>query len=135
MDVNSILTGMNSQATTRAANSQSGSATPDYDTFLKLLMAQLTNQDPTAPMESTDYMAQLAQFSSVEQQTKTNNKLDSLLASSALSQAERFIGRTVTSADGSVSGKVVSVRVFSDGILAKLEGGKEIALEPGVTVA
>lgn len=133
MDVNSIMTGMNSQAP--RSGKGGGSSAPSLDTFLQLLMAQMKNQDPTEPMKSTEYMGQLAQFSSVEQATQTNSKLDSLLASSALTQAERFIGRTVTSADGSVSGKVQSVRVFSDGLMAKLESGQEIVLEPGVTVA
>jgi flagellar basal-body rod modification protein FlgD len=56
------------------------------------------------------------------------------MSSLALTQAEGFIGRTVTSADGSLTGKVVSVRVTSDGAMATLDGGQELLLGPGITV-
>jgi len=46
--------------------------------FLKLLTTQMTNQDPTSPMDSSDYAVQLATFSQVEQQVKTNDLLTSL---------------------------------------------------------
>ena len=51
-------------------------------------------------MDATQQVTQLAQFSSVEQAVQTNTKLDQLLASSSLQQADGIIGRTVTSADG-----------------------------------
>ncbi len=79
-------------------------ATVDYQSFLKLLIAQMKNQDPTDPMDSTQYVAQLATFSQVEQAVQTNAKLDRILQSSALSQADTLIGRSITSADGSVTG-------------------------------
>ena len=87
----------------------------DYNTFLQLLIAEMKNQDPTKPMDSAQYIGQLASFSNVEQAVKTNAKLDAMMSSMALTQAEGFIGRTVTSADDSVSGKVISVRVTADG--------------------
>ncbi len=90
-------------------SSQTAAATPtaqtvDYQSFLKLLVAEMKNQDPTSPMESTDYVAQLATFSQVEQSVQVNSKLEQLLQSSQLSQASSIIGRTVTSADGKISG-------------------------------
>ena len=91
------------------------SNTVDYNGFLQLLIAQLKNQDPTSPSDSTQFVSQLASFSAVEQQVQTNSKLSSLLASSKLSQADAVIGRTLTSADGSVSGKVVSVTLTDTG--------------------
>ena len=59
----------------------------DYESFLKLLVAEMKNQDPTKPMESTDFVAQLATFSQVEQTVQSNTKLDQILQSTALSQA------------------------------------------------
>lgn len=56
----------------------------DFDMFLKMLTAQVENQDPLDPMSSEDYAAQLAQFSGVEQQTKTNDLLEGLNAGFAL---------------------------------------------------
>ncbi|MFV2001871.1 MAG: flagellar hook capping FlgD N-terminal domain-containing protein, partial [Paracoccaceae bacterium] len=50
----------------------------DFETFLKLLTTQLKNQDPLKPVDSSDFAVQLATFSSVEQQVKTNDLLTSL---------------------------------------------------------
>lgn len=107
----------------------------DYQSFLKLLVAQMKNQDPTNPMDSTQYMAQLAAFSQVEQSVQMNTKLDQMLQSSTLAQADAIIGRTVTSADGETTGKVAEVRLISNGIVAVLEGGKEITMGPGVKIS
>lgn len=131
---------MNVGSVTSAAYGQSSSAgektsTVSYDNFLKLLMTQMKNQDPTDPMKSTEYMAQLATFSQVEQSVKSNEKLDALLSSFALSQADSVIGRTVSSADGTVSGKVESVMIISDGAVAKLSSGDRILLGPGVVIS
>ena len=132
MEVNSIGAGSTAQ---QNSSSPTSNASLDYDAFLKLLVAELKNQDPTEPMKSTDYVAQLATFSNVEQAIQTNSKLDSLLSSSALAQIDGLIGRTVTSADGSVSGKVEAVRVVSSGAVAVLDTGKEVTLGTGVTVS
>ena len=106
----------------------------DYQSFLKLLIAQMKNQDPTKPMDSTQYVAQLATFSQVEQSVQTNSKLDQLLLSSALSQADSLIGRTIASADGKTSGKVEEVRLAGSGLIAVLEDGTEVAIGSGVTI-
>lgn len=118
-----------------AATDAASKTQVDYQSFLKLLVAQMKNQDPTDPMDSTQYMAQLAAFSQVEQSVQMNTKLDQMLQSSALAQADAIIGRTVTSADGSLSGKVEEVRLTSNGIVAVLQGGKEIAMGTGVKIS
>jgi len=106
----------------------------DYQSFLKLLIAQMKNQDPTQPMDSTQYVAQLATFSQVEQSVQMNTKLDGILQSSALSQADALIGHSVTSADGETTGTVSEVRLSSTGLIAVLDDGTEMAVAPGVTV-
>lgn len=131
MNVASVTAPAMSQKTSTAEKT----STVSYDNFLRLLLTQMRNQDPTDPMKSTEYMAQLATFSQVEQAVKSNEKLDALLASFALSQADSVIGRTVTSADGTVSGQVVSVRVTSQGPLATLSTGDELLLGQGTVVS
>ena len=121
-----------SDATTAA---KSSAASMDYNAFLRLLIAQLKNQDPTKPMDSTQFVAQLATFSQVEQSIASNKKLDSLLTSSALSLADAVIGRTVTSPDGSTGGVVASVKITSDGPIATLQNGTTIPLGAGVIVS
>ena len=81
------------------------------DDFLKLLITQLSNQDPTSPMENTQFIAQMAQFSSLEQMTNMNQefaKMNSMLVSS---QAVGTIGKTVdiTLGDTKTTGVVEAV--------------------------
>src|SRR3712207_366020 len=63
-----------------------GSSKLGKEEFLKLLMAQLSHQDPTAPADSTQFVAQLAQFASLEMMTNANDTLEALLVSSAAQQ-------------------------------------------------
>jgi flagellar basal-body rod modification protein FlgD len=82
-----------------------GEIAKDYDMFLRLMTAQLKNQDPLQPLDGTEFVAQLAQFSGVEQQIKTNERLDSLLGALTRSAAEvslGFLGRTVETASSKV---------------------------------
>ena len=132
---NGVTAAANAAVKSAAKTAGSVAASLDSNTFLTLLLTQLKNQDPTKPMDSTEYVSQLATFSEVEQSTKTNAKLDSLLSSSFLDQASAIIGRTVTSSDGTVSGVVGSVRVTSDGALARLTDGRDLLLASGVVVS
>lgn len=129
-----------SQATAAIAASHSSAASAampkvDYNEFLQMLITELKNQDPTNPMDPTQSISQLATFSQLEQQIQTNTALNAMLTSSALSQAEGIIGRTVTSADGSTSGQVVSVSVTSAGATANLSNGSQVSLVDGVTIS
>ncbi|AGB44439.1 flagellar hook assembly protein FlgD [Mesorhizobium sp. CO1-1-7] len=106
----------------------------DYQSFLKLLIAEMKNQDPTKPMDSTAYVAQLATFSQVEQSVQTNTKLDQIMQSSALSQADALIGRNITSADGKTTGTVASVTLGSNGLIAVLQDGTTVPVGAGVSI-
>ena len=92
--------GSDPSAAASQTSGASSAASLDYDSFLRLFVAQLQNQDPMNPMEGTEYTAQLAQFSSLEQSIKSNEKLDGLMSQLSLSQANSLIGRTATTADG-----------------------------------
>ena len=121
--------------TTSSSTTDAASASLNYDSFLKLLVAQMKNQDPTEPMDSSEQIAQLATFSQVEQTIKTNTNLESLLQRTSLSEANAVIGKTVTSEDGKTTGVVKEVKLYSDGIIAVLENGDELVIGPGVTVS
>ena len=124
-----------SNATASTASKSKASGTVDYNAFLQLLIAEMKNQDPTEPMKSSEYMAQFASFSNVEQAIQINTKLDSLLTASALSQADALLGHTVTSADGKISGVVKSLRIVSGGLVATLDNGKELPIGEGIKIS
>jgi flagellar basal-body rod modification protein FlgD len=76
------------------------------ETFLKMFMAQMKYQDPLSPMQSSEFTAQLAQFSSLEQLFTVNENLESIKASQG--QADRFdallfIGKEITAEGNSLS--------------------------------
>ncbi|MQT12740.1 flagellar hook assembly protein FlgD [Segnochrobactrum spirostomi] len=128
MTVSSVTSSTGAASKSSSSTSTSTLGSLNSDTFLKLMLAELKNQDPTSPMDTAQYMSQLASFTQVEQATKTNTKLDTMLSAS-------MIGRTVTSSDGTVSGTVASVQPSSNGVIAKLTNGKSLAIESGVTVS
>lgn len=81
-----------------AAVRQTGNSSLGKDDFLKILMAQLQNQDPLNPMEDKDFVAQMAQFSSLEQITNMTASIEKLVAAQQTSQMigfESFIGKEV----------------------------------------
>lgn len=61
-----------------ASNSDKAAISSDFETFIKMLTVQMENQDPLNPVDSADFAVQLATFSTVEQQVKTNSLLASL---------------------------------------------------------
>ncbi|CAM3293139.1 flagellar hook assembly protein FlgD [Asticcacaulis taihuensis] len=73
----------------------------DYTTFLNLLTAQVKNQDPLSPMDTTEWTNQLVQYSSVEQQIKANGYLETIAnasgASGSMTSAVNYIGKTIGS--------------------------------------
>lgn len=87
-----------SSAATQAATA---SLTSDFETFLQMLTAQAEYQDPLDPIDSSEYAAQLAQFSMVEQQVLTNDTLAELvsqLSSSNLQSLSGWVGMDVRAA-------------------------------------
>lgn len=98
--------------------------------FLRLFTNQLKYQDPMNPMNSTEFTAQLAQFSSLEQLTNINSGLEQLLSfQSSLNNGmvTGFIGKTVTTQDG-VTGKVTGVSFENGSASLMLEGGTTCAI-------
>ena len=118
-----------------ANNADADNAALNYNAFLQLLMAQMRNQDPTQPTDPAQSLAQLASFSSVEQSIKINSKLDDLLQMQRLGQATDFIGRTLTSADGSITGVCKSLQITANGVVATLDNDKTLTIGPGITVS
>jgi flagellar basal-body rod modification protein FlgD len=87
MDIAQTQTGQQASSRTATAlipENETSALTSDFDTFLKMLTAQMKNKDPLNPIDSADYAVQLATFSGVEQQVQTNDLLRALGAGSEL---------------------------------------------------
>jgi flagellar basal-body rod modification protein FlgD len=101
------------------------------DDFLQLLVTQMKDQDPLQPTDNTQFVAQLAQFSSLEQETQINTATGKQLAADQLSQAIGLIGHTVSYLDSqgqAQSGAVTGVAVTSSG--ATLTLGSVSGIDP-----
>ncbi|MFO0611653.1 MAG: FlgD immunoglobulin-like domain containing protein [Polyangiaceae bacterium] len=96
MPVGSVDSTSNNSA---SATGETSEGSLDRQAFLKLLVAQLSHQDPLKPMEGTEFVTQLAQFSAVEQALAQSAKLDLLsvqLRGLSNNEATNLVGKTVT---------------------------------------
>ena len=85
--------------------------------FLKILLTQLTYQDPLKPMDNQEFMAQMAQFTSLEQTQQLNEKMSTLINNQAALQSVGLIGRTVditTSTGTPVTGNVTALSLTGE---------------------
>ncbi len=100
MSLASVAAQQNSAITnTGTASNALGALSANFGDFLKLLMTQLRNQDPTSPLDTNQFTTELVQFSSVEQQINTNSSLTQLIQltqAGEVMQASAMMGKQVT---------------------------------------
>jgi len=108
MDISSVITGsdfldLNNRVESynkAMLGTRQGKQVLDKDDFLKILVTQLSHQDPTQPMEDREFIAQMAQFSTLEQMTNLNREFSQVMKLMAASQAVNLLGKNVEIADG-----------------------------------
>ena len=95
---------------TLAVNGRTPKTELGKDDFLQLLITQLSHQDPTAPMEDTQFIAQMAQFSSLEQMTNMSTSFTKLNSLFTGSEASNAVGKNVDieMGDATVSGTIAA---------------------------
>lgn len=122
---------------TQPSGSTSGAnSNLDKDTFLQLLVAQLKYQDPLNPTDQTQFLAQTAQFTSLEKMEAVADQTAQALAAQMAFGASGLVGRSVTytDADGQqVSGTVSSVRFGAAGPQLSI-GGSDVSMNSVVSV-
>jgi flagellar basal-body rod modification protein FlgD len=81
--------------------------------FMKILLTQLTYQDPLKPMDNEQFMSQIAQFTTLEQSQQLNDKIDKLLAIQSATQSIGLIGKIVdvNASSGPLSGTVKAMSI------------------------
>lgn len=82
-----------------------------FDSLLKIVLTQLTYQDPLKPMDNFQFVSQLAQFSQIQQTQTMSDSLQTLVAAQSTSQAASLLGKRVDVPAGEtvLSGKVTAV--------------------------
>lgn len=98
-----------------------GNSDLDKDAFLRILLTQLQNQDPMNPMEDKEFIAQMAQFSSLEQMTNMNANIESLVM---MQMQQDFVSHS------DLIGKKIEWEKVSNG-----DGDKEAAVKSGIVTS
>ncbi|MHA6915590.1 flagellar hook capping FlgD N-terminal domain-containing protein [Ralstonia pseudosolanacearum] len=132
--------------TIAAASSATGTSSSQVNNlnmqdFLKVLLTQLTYQDPLKPMDNQQFMAQIAQFTALGQSQQMNSNIETLVSNQASLQSVGLIGRTVdiTTSSGIVTGTVsglslsgtspqLTIKASSGGTLSNIDLGQVIAV-------
>ncbi len=147
IDTSSLLTNITSPAkyTEKTATTyssvdaaQKASSAMDMKSFLKLMVAQLSSQDPTNPVSDTDYSAQLAQYSSLDEMEKMNTNLATQNQLQTMSSGAALIGKTVSGYSNTSKAPVTGVvqgLVVVDSIPYLKVGSNYLAMSEVATVA
>lgn len=112
------------------------------DDFVKLLMQQMKSQDPLEPTSNTESIAQMANFSSLEQTTNLNKSFQDLsrvLVMNSLANSAQVIGKYATIQDGSqeISGKIIGTSLKDGEVMVKVrvEEGKDLEYKLGSVIS
>ena len=138
MDFNAIAGSQTSQTTAPASSQKSGLASlADSQAFLNLFVSQLKYQDPLNPASGDEFLAQTAQFTSVEQLTQLNQKMEDFALAGRMAAAS-LIGRQVsgTVTGATITGAVAQLSYGERGALTlKLEDGTALPMVNVISVA
>lgn len=131
--VSDIITQTNTKSITKDAAKTLGK-----DDFLKILITQLQHQDPSQPLEDKEFIAQMAQFTSLEQLSNMNTEMKALRQTMGLSPA--FIGKQISWSEKDSLGNTVVKNglvdglMYKDGIQYASVGKEEVSLDQIVKV-
>jgi flagellar basal-body rod modification protein FlgD len=124
------LTSGSLSGTGATAEKAAGNSLLGKDAFLKILVTQMSNQDPLEPLDSAQFIAQMAQFAEVEQTANLNDKLANLGENIRFSAAS-LVGSRITFADSDgqdKEGTVQSVLFENNSISVKIDSGEEVSI-------
>jgi flagellar basal-body rod modification protein FlgD len=99
--------------------------------FIKMMVTQLQNQDPTKPADNGQLLAQMSQIGQLQSNTTLTDSLKGMVLQNQIGAAGNLIGKNVAGLDGqnnTVKGIVNSVKVQSDGVMLQLDNGNTLSL-------
>jgi len=106
---------MATTAISSTASIQSAAASLKLDDLLRVLLTELTNQDPLKPVDNKDFIAQIAQFASLDSSQQLNQNVQQLLTLQAINQSVGLIGRTVSAtldSGATINGRVTALSLL-----------------------
>ena len=106
--------------------------------FVKILITELTNQDPLAPNDTNQVLEQLSSMRNIESQLQLQKQLEALVAQNGVAQAAGLVGKEVEGIDGSnttVTGLVTAVRVVNGKAVLELDSGKQLPMDRVTRIA
>src|SRR4051794_33199835 len=134
---NSTSSASSTTTTSSTSSPQNPTSILGKDDFLKLLVTQLKYQDPLKPTDQSQFMSQMAQFSTVEGINNLQSTLESMSQGNAVSQAVGLIGKQVTwlQDDGTDTTGTADSVSLQDGAVTVHVGGNDVALADILKVA
>lgn len=105
--------------------------------FIKMMITQLQNQDPTEPTKSADLLAQMSQIGSLQSTTELQTSLKSMNLQNGISNAAALIGKTVEGKDANgddMTGIVSSVKVVDGSLSLELDSGQSMSMSNVLSV-
>jgi flagellar basal-body rod modification protein FlgD len=106
--------------------------------FIKMMVTQLQNQDPTKPADNGQLLAQMSQIGQLQSSTTLTDSIKGMVLQNQIGSAGNLIGKTVAGVDGQqnpVNGVVNSVKVQSDGVVLELDNGNKLPLSQVTDIA
>ena len=106
--------------------------------FIKMMVTQLQNQDPTQPASSDQLLAQMSQIGQLQSSTQLQTSLSGMVTQNQIGAAGNLIGKSVTGTDAqnnTVKGVVNSVRVVQNQVFLELDSGGELPMGNVATIA
>lgn len=130
--------GLSGTSTKAAPSASSNRSTLNANDFMKLMITQLQNQDPTDPAKSSELLSQVSQIGQLQSSTQLQSVLTGLVTQSQIGSAGNLIGKVVQGVDdqnNEIHGVVDSVRVSQNQIYLELHSGKEVQFGKVTTIA
>jgi len=142
MPVSPVASTPNTSADSGTAAAAAAKQTLDSEDFMKLLIVEMGNQDPLDPMDNTEYIAQMAQFTSLNQTQSLVSEMSYMRADIQLQAATSLIGKNVTIStdNGPITGVPTSVTADTSAVYVTIDGvsypyGSVTKVEPVTTTA
>ncbi|GLR70019.1 flagellar hook assembly protein FlgD [Agaribacter marinus] len=117
-------------------NQQINNSSIGQEEFIRLFLTQLTNQDPLEPVDNSQFLAQMAQFTSLEQTRLLNENMNNLLAMNSTNQGVNMLGKQVEVINGNAlfNGTVEGLQFGQNGISLTVRGtGDEFLSDVSLT--